>query len=93
MPKNPALYLKSTIPSYPTARPRQDQITAEQAGEKHWTGDFIFENEWQRFHTKKDRGLELKTPFQKCNPGRYKIVAKVVDIFGNDTMKSIEVSV
>jgi len=57
------------------------------------TGDFIFENEWQRFHTKKDRGLELKTPFHECNPGRYKIAAKVVDIFGNDSMKIIEVSV
>ena len=69
-----------------------DMSTA-QTGEDHWTGDFIFENEWQRFHTKKDRGPELKTPFRECNPGRYKIAAKVADISGNDTMKSIEVSV
>ena len=61
--------------------------------EEVWTGDFIFENEWQSFRTKKDRSLELKTPFHDCQPGRYKVAAKVVDIFGNDTMKIIEISV
>ena len=61
--------------------------------EEYWTGDFIFENEWQSFRTKKDRNLKLKTPFHECEPGRYKIAAKVVDIFGNDTMKIVEVSV
>ena len=30
--------------------------------EEVWTGDFIFENEWQSFRTKKDRSIELKTP-------------------------------
>ena len=61
--------------------------------EEKWTGDFIFENEWQSFRTKKDRSLELKTPFHECRAGRYKLAVKVVDIFGNDTMKIIEVSV
>jgi len=61
--------------------------------EEVWTGDFVFENEWQSFRTKKDRTLELKTPFYECLPGRYKIAVKVVDIFGNDTMKIIEVNV
>ena len=27
--------------------------------EEHWTGDYIFENEWQSFRTKKNRSLEL----------------------------------
>ncbi|MBF0320697.1 MAG: hypothetical protein HQL01_12935 [Nitrospirae bacterium] len=58
-----------------------------------WTGDFVFENEWQSFRTKRDRGIELKTPFHVCEPGRYKVAVKVVDIFGNDTMKIIEVTV
>lgn len=64
-----------------------------QEWEEVWTGDFIFENEWQAFRTKNDRSLELKTPPHECNKGRYKIAVKVVDIFGNDTMKIIEVSV
>ncbi len=58
-----------------------------------WTGDYVFENEWQDFRTKKKRDLELKTAFHECKPGKYKIAIKVVDIFGNDTMKVIEVSV
>ena len=64
-----------------------------QMWEEHWTGDFIFENEWQSFRTKKDRNLELKTPYHECKPGRYRVAVKVVDIFGNDTMKIVEVSV
>ncbi len=61
--------------------------------EEVWTGDFIFENEWQSFRTKKDRSLELKTPFHECLKGRYKVAVKVVDIFGNDTMKIVGVTV
>jgi len=61
--------------------------------EEFWTGDYIFENEWQSFRTKKDRGLELKSVFQEAQPGRRKIAVKVVDIFGNDTMTTMEVTV
>ncbi|MDF1531778.1 MAG: hypothetical protein P1P72_05595 [ANME-2 cluster archaeon] len=70
---------------------RKDEATGEI--EEYWTGDFIFENEWQSFCTKKDRNLELKTPFHECRPGRFKVAVKVVDIFGNDTMKIVEVGV
>jgi DNA modification methylase len=58
-----------------------------------WTGDYVFENEWQSFRTKKDRTLELKSASHECAAGRRKIAVKVVDIFGNDTMKIIEVRV
>ena len=61
--------------------------------EEVWTGDYIFENEWQSFRTKKDRTLELKSVAQEYKPGRRKIAVKVVDIFGNDTMKVIEVTI
>jgi DNA modification methylase len=61
--------------------------------EEVWTGDYIFENEWQSFRTKKDRSLELKSVFHECAPGRRKIAVKVVDIFGNDTMTIVDVNV
>lgn len=61
--------------------------------EEQWTGDYIFENEWQSFRTKKDRKLELTSVFHDCQKGRRKIAIKVVDIFGNDTMKVVEVNI
>jgi len=61
--------------------------------EERWTGDYIFENEWQSFRTKKDRSLELTSVYHECAPGRRKLAVKVVDIFGTDTMTIIEVSV
>ena len=70
-------------------RVRKDDGSTEEA----WTGDYVFENEWQSFRTRKDRGLELKSIFQECPKGRRKIAVKVVDIFGNDTMKVIEVTI
>lgn len=71
------------------------RVQNEESGEfeEVWTGDYVFENEWQSFRTKKDRSLELKSAFYECPPGRRKIAVKVVDIFGNDTMKVIEVTV
>lgn len=58
--------------------------------EENWTGDYIFENEWQSFRTKKDRSLELQSVLHECRAGT-KIAVKVVDIFGNDTMTIVEV--
>jgi len=59
-----------------------------------WTGDYTFENEWQTFRTKNNRDLELKTNSHEYpERKRYKIAIKVVDIFGNDTMKVIDVSI
>lgn len=58
-----------------------------------WTGENVFENEWQSFRTRRDRTLELKSIYKGCNAGRRKIAVKVVDIFGNDTMKIIEVNI
>ena len=58
-----------------------------------WTGSYIFENEWQSFRTSRDRSIELKSVPYELSPGRSKIAIKVVDIFGNDTMKVIEVTI
>jgi site-specific DNA-methyltransferase (adenine-specific)/adenine-specific DNA-methyltransferase len=69
----------------------QDSKTGE--WEEQWTGDYVFENEWQSFRTKKDRSLELTSVAHECEPGRRKLAVKVVDIFGNDTMTIVEVTV
>jgi hypothetical protein len=61
--------------------------------EERWTGNYIFENEWQSFRTKKVRSLELTSVFHECTPGRRKLAVKVVDIFGTDTMSIIEINV
>jgi len=58
-----------------------------------WTGDYIFDNEWQSFRTKKNRNLDLITPPKVITKGTHKIAIKVVDIFGNDTTKVIEVKI
>lgn len=58
------------------------------------TGGYIFENEWQSFRTRKDRTLELKSVAREYTAkGRYKVAVKVIDIFGNDTTKVVEVKV
>jgi len=69
----------------------KDEASGEM--EEKWTGDFIFENEWQSFRTKKDRSLELVTSPHELPVGRRKIAVKVVDIFGNDTMKILDITV
>jgi DNA modification methylase len=59
-----------------------------------WTGGYIFENEWQAFRTRNDRTLEMSSaPHDYPGRGRYKIAVKVIDIFGNDTTKVVEMLV
>jgi DNA modification methylase len=71
----------------------KDAITGEIT--EKWTGDFVFENEWQTFRTRQNRTLELKSVYHSYNGfnGRKKIAVKVVDILGNDTMRIIDVNV
>lgn len=85
----------------PDAKPVQKRLVGEEDPtqldfsdyEEKWTGDYIFENEWQSFRTKKNRDIELISISKQLNPGRRKIAVKVVDIFGNDTMKVVEVNI
>ena len=58
-----------------------------------WTGDYVFDNEWQSCRTKKNRNLELVSAAKEVGKGIYKVAVKVVDIFGNDTTKVIEVKI
>lgn len=73
-------------------------MEADAKGELHErsvrTGNFIFENEWQAFRTRQDRTLEMKTaPHEYAKKGKYKIAVKVIDIFGSDTTKVVEVTI
>ncbi len=59
-----------------------------------WTGNYIFENEWQSFRTKKIPKFEMTTaPHTYQKSGKYKIVAKIVDILGVDTTQVLEIKV
>lgn len=61
---------------------------------EHWTGNYIFENEWQSFRTRQDRSLEFTTsPRAYVKPGKYRIMVKVVDILGVDTSQLLEVTI
>lgn len=62
--------------------------------EEHWTGNYLFENEWQSFRTKKNPTLEFKSiAYEYKKAGKYKVMVKVVDILGIDTSKIIEVHI
>jgi DNA modification methylase len=62
--------------------------------EDRWTGGYIFENEWQSFRTRQNRDLELTTVSHTYDrPGRYTVAVKVIDIFGNDTMTLVPVTI
>jgi len=56
--------------------------------------DDTFHNEWQEFRTKKNKTLQLQSidhHYEK--PGNYKVMVKVIDVFGNDTTTIKEVTV
>jgi DNA modification methylase len=74
---------------------RKEIIKVMENGEEKelWTGDYIFDNEWQSFRTKKNRNLDLISAPKVVQKGKYKVAIKVVDIFGNDTTKVIEVKI
>jgi len=58
-----------------------------------WNED-TFHNMWQSYRTRKERTLELKSEaHQYSQKGRHLIMVKVIDIFGNDTTKVLEVYV
>jgi DNA modification methylase len=62
--------------------------------EEQWTGNYLFENEWQSFRTKKNPTLEFNSiSYEYKSAGKYKIMVKVVDILGIDTSKIIEVNI
>lgn len=65
----------------------------------YWSVDWnykndTFHNQWQCYRTKNDRSLELITdPYVYKQKGDYRVMVKVIDIFGNDTTHIIELQV
>ncbi len=75
---------------------RKEITTVLEDGEERqvWTGNYIFENEWQSFRTKNERRLEIvSSKHDYLEKGKYKVAVKVIDIFGNDTTKVVEVKI
>lgn len=75
---------------------KREIIRVVEAGQEReeWTGNYVFENEWQSFRTRKDRTLELTSGWHDYpTKGTYKIAVKIIDIFGNDTTKVVEIKV
>jgi DNA modification methylase len=64
----------------------------------YWAVDWdykndTFHNQWQAYRTRKEPKIELETKYEYKEPGKYQIVVKVIDILGNDTTKTLEVTV
>ncbi len=65
----------------------------------YWAVDWGFQNDtfmqgWVTYRTRKNRKLALiSDPHTYEKPGRYRILVKVVDIFGNDTSQAYDVEV
>jgi DNA modification methylase len=65
----------------------------------YWAVDWDFQSDtfmqgWVTYRTRKDRTLVLTSdphPYEK--PGKYRVLVKVVDIFGNDTSQAFDVEV
>jgi adenine-specific DNA-methyltransferase len=73
---------------------KKEMIKLAEKKDKVWTGNYIFENEWQSFRSKKNNELEFTSAeYEYTEKGKYKIAVRVVDIFGNDTLQMVDVNV
>jgi len=55
--------------------------------------DDTFHNMNQRYRTRKEPKLELSMDYTYPKAGKYNILVKVIDIFGNDTTKLVQIKV
>jgi adenine-specific DNA-methyltransferase len=52
-----------------------------------------FHNMWQTYRTRQDKSLQQQVAHPYDEPGQYTIMVKVIDILGNDTTKTLQVTV
>ncbi|MGB8886913.1 MAG: DNA methyltransferase [Candidatus Korobacteraceae bacterium] len=55
--------------------------------------DDTFHNEWQSYRARQKPDIELSVRHDYEQPGRYRVVVKVIDILGNDTTKTLDIQV
>jgi len=52
-----------------------------------------FHNQWQSYRTRQHPALRLESDWHACGrPGKYQVMVKVIDIFGNDTTKLLQIA-
>jgi DNA modification methylase len=65
----------------------------------YWAVDWDFRDDtfmqgWVTYRTRHDRSLELVSdPHVYAEPGEYRVMIKVIDVFGNDTSKLVTITV
>jgi adenine-specific DNA-methyltransferase len=64
----------------------------------YWAVDWdnkedTFHNMWQAYRSRQDKGLQQQVAYQYEEAGQYTIMVKVIDILGNDTTKTLAVTV
>lgn len=64
----------------------------------YWAVDWdnkndTFHNQWQTYRTRKDPKIELEANYKYAEPGNYTVAVKVIDILGNDTTKTLKVTI
>jgi len=61
--------------------------------EEYTEEDDTFHNMNQRYRTRKEPKLELSMDYTYQKAGKYNVLVKVIDIFGNDTTKLVEIKI
>ena len=99
--RSAAVVLKDfLIPSEDLIPPKvREQVKTWSDFIDYWSVDFdhrddTFHNQWQAYRTREEPTLATQSDWhQYPEPGRYAIVVKLIDIFGNDTTKLAEVRI
>ncbi len=91
---------KSTLKLTDFVIPLDDVPEEARKAIKHWSQmidywavdwdfkDDTFHNQWQSYRTRKDPRSSCRPSTRYPEPGKYKVVVKVIDILGNDTTKT-----
>ncbi len=76
----------------------REKVTAWESWIDYWSVDFdykgdTFHNQWQSYRTRANTSLAKTVSMEYDRPGAYCVNVKVIDIFGNDTTRTLRVEV